>query len=149
MSLRLVQDTVTPDLERRLTGLDGALLDAFRNIGLRIVREAITLAFYRFKKSTRYVHSFKLEIPLPPRGVRIINVHPAARLLEFGSLKKGYPIYPKRGRYLRFFKEGQWKLRRMVVHPGIRGYYIIVDAIKATHPYTCRRIARAFREAGR
>lgn len=49
-------------------------------------------------------------------------------ILEYGS--RPHAIEAKNGRALRFFKEGEWKFRRRVAHPG-------------TQPYAMVRITRA------
>jgi len=137
-----LKDTMNPHLKRIQDRVGTGLVQLFKQAGEAMIREGRMLANQRLRKPGTFAEKFWFDVRTVGDNIilRFGNYHHAARVLEFGTRKKGYPIFPKRGRKLRFFKEGIWRYRSMVIHPGIAGKFIVRDAFEKQKSILINRI---------
>jgi len=137
-----MKDTMNPHLKRIQDRVGVGLVQLFREAGEAMIREGQALANRRLKRPGTFVEKFWFDVRVIGDNIilRFGNYHHAAKVLEFGTRKKGYLIRPVRARKLRFFKEGIWRYRRVVIHPGITGKFIVRDAFEKQKSILINRI---------
>jgi len=120
--VELVKDEINPYLEAAKRRLETQIEEVFNRFGDMIIESAKRLARERLKKPGTYLQKFAKKVT--PDSLTVENTHHAARILEYGS--KAHEITGP----LWFFKEGEWKWRRRVMHPGTKAKMILTDAFK-------------------
>jgi len=123
---------MNPQLDRAITEIPRRLQEELWRIGEAVISTARQLAHERLKRPGGYLNMFDYEITPLPNGaiLRVYNFHHAAHIIEFGTKRKYYPIPLVPSVTLRFFKEGVWKFRKRVIHPGLEPTYILRDAVE-------------------
>ena len=126
-------DTLTPYIDELVNSFEDKKLKALVKAGTDAWTEAQRLTQERLKRPGSYLQSFKIVVNQTEGSVSLINYHHAARIIEKGTVKKGYRI-PREGEGLWFFKEGEWKWRPFVIHPGLDAKNIISEAMDKINP---------------
>jgi len=129
-----VQDTVNPDLKRKIEKFRPLAEAEFRRAIEAILVTAKDLAGKRLKRPGTYLQQFFYEFQIEGNSLVFIfgNRHPWAAAIEKGT--KPHRI-PREGyRTMVFFKEGEWKFREKVFHPGTKPTWIIRDAVAQNLP---------------
>jgi len=132
IDIQIVKDTMNPQLDRVIVEIPRKMREELWKIGEAIITTARQLAHERLKRPGGYLGMFDYEITPIANGVllKVFNRHHAAHIIEFGTKRKFYPIPLVPGIILRFFKEGVWRYRRKVIHPGLEPTYILRDAVE-------------------
>ena len=131
IEFKITKDTLTPFLQEIRDTIPDKKMRLLADTGVKALREAQQLAVERLKKPGTYLQSFVVEVTA--NQMKLKNIHHAAAIIEFGTSKKGYRI-PRTGEGLWFFKEGTWKWRPFVIHPGLDAKLIITDTMKKINP---------------
>jgi len=132
IEVKVTKDTLIPAIEDVVKTWEDKKTAALVKGGSRALMMAAQLTTERLKKPGSYLQSFVVDV-VRGKEMRLKNVHHAARILELGTRRKGYRI-PRSGEGLWFFKEGVWKWRPYVIHPGIDAKKIIMDTIQKVMP---------------
>jgi len=129
--MEVIRDTVNPDLKQKEAYFSAKLYNKFAELGNRMIQYARQLANARLKRPGTYLDKFFFDAYLA--GGKLIfefgNTHHAAKIIELGSKPHRIPSVGLGALY--FFKEGEWRFRRVVYHPGTKPTYIIRDTITA------------------
>jgi len=127
--MEVVRDTVNPDLKQKEAYFSVKLYNKFAELGNRMIRYAQQLAKARLKRPGSYLEKFYFDAYMA--GKQLIfefgNTHHAARIIELGSRPHRIPSVGLGALY--FFKEGEWKFRKVVYHPGTKPTFIIRDTV--------------------
>jgi len=128
------RDTVNPKLGEIQAKFKTELEQTFRQATEAILVTAKDLARRRLKRPGTYLEKFFYEFRIEGNNLIFAfgNRHHAARIIEEGS--KPHRI-PREGfKTLCFFKEGEWKFRLKVEHPGTKPTHIVRDAVLQNKP---------------
>lgn len=134
-----VKDETEPAIRRHIERFEAEADKMLRRVAGEHIVQARILAQERLRHPGKYVESFthKAERLL----IRVINFHRASQIIEYGS--RPHEISARSRKVLRFFKEGMYKFRRSIQHPGTRPLFIMLDSAAKTVPYfeeQCNRL---------
>lgn len=137
IEFKITKDTLTPFLQEIRDTIPDKTTRLLADTGVKALQEAQQLTVERLKKPGTYLQSFVVEVTM--NQMKLKNTHHAAAIIEYGTSKKGYRI-PRIGEGLWFFKEGTWKWRSFVIHPGLDAKLIITDTMKKINPDLLKRM---------
>lgn len=126
-----IEDEAGPAMERHLERFVEEGNKMLRRVAHQHIVNARILARERLKHPGQYLESMTHEAE--KLLIRVINFHRAARVIEYGS--KIHKIRAKTRRVLKFFKEGEIKFRKAIIHPGTASLFIMLDSARRTIPY--------------
>lgn len=129
----VIRDELTPFLDEVLRNYKNKELQILAKAGVNAWQEAVKLAQARLKHPGTYLQSFRVVVNQAEGKMTLANFHRAAAVIEHGTIKKGYRI-PREGEGIWMFKEGQWKWRPFVIHPGLDAKRIMWDAFEKINP---------------
>jgi len=135
--MRKTKDSVTP----QWTILDKEMVirvhAAFRDFAEKTIIEARKNLRERLKRPGSLLQKFDWLIP-QILVVKVANRHHFAKGIEFGVPPFELPTPQKRY----FFKEGEWKVRWVKKHPGIKATHFLGDAFRKCIPFLTEQIKK-------
>jgi len=137
--MKRVKNEIGPRIRHRINTLELEVAKALGMFAERVIFNARFLAYKRLKRPGTYLEKFDWYYPGRMR-VRVENIHHMAKGISEGT--PPHLILPVKGRALRFFKEGVWRFRRMVHHPGTKPTWILRDAWRMSREYLSKLLRR-------